>query len=593
MDFSDYLGALDKGEFEEKPVDLKTFLYDEKFMGLPPLSEYQEEIVEVGSQIYKEYTLIALYGEEYGKNLWRRTKKELVVTLGKGSGKDMTSTIICAYIVYKLLCLKDPASYYGKPKDDNIDIINVAVNADHANKVFFSGLKNRIKNCPWFAGKYNARAKDIEFEKSIRVHSLNSQGSSSDGMNCLVCVFDEGDDFDQGDETPNADGMYKVLSANVSSRFADIGKLVLLSYPRTKNGFMMKKYNEVIAEKEVIRRKHTFVLNPELPDNYEGNSFEIEWDEDHIISYKFSNVWALRRPTWEVNPTKSIDDFKMDFYRDADDALGRFAACPSDNADGNLWYRNRAKIDVTFSGQNGLSEVTGNPSITLKPNSEKQYYIHVDLARVQDNCAVAMAHVESFNKTSFGPKEEIAPFVVVDIVRYWKPDRTRPIDFSDVRDFLISLSRAGFNIQKITFDRWHSEGIIEQLNTVGLKAEKLSVGRDHYSEFALLMGQDMIKGPDVELLRNELAKLIVLPNGNVDHTNKSSKDLSDAVCGAIYNASILTPRTENLEVITYEDIIRQRREEERARAELQSNIIRVPKNMPPEIQDFLSGIKLI
>jgi hypothetical protein len=37
------------------------------------------------------------------------------------------------------------------------------------------------------------------------------------------------------------------------------------------------------------------------------------------ISYKIPKVLAFKRPTWEVNPTRKIDDFKLAFYTD----LGR------------------------------------------------------------------------------------------------------------------------------------------------------------------------------------------------------------------------------------------------------------------------------
>ena len=182
--------------------------------------------------------------------------------------------------------------------------------------------------------------------------------------------------------------------------------------------------------------------------------------------------------------------------------------------------------------------------------------------------------------------------VHVDIVRYWKPDRSRPIDFSDVRDFIISIKRAGFNIKLVTFDRWQSDGIMRDLNSVGIKADKLSVDRDQYSELALLMGQHLIQGPDVKLLRDELKKLVVMPNGKIDHTNKSSKGLSDAVAGAVWNASSLTPRESgDLEVVSYEDIIKQNRE---AEAQEPQNLIRAPKqNMPKDIADWLDGLKML
>lgn len=591
-DFSDFISAIEKvdDEFETVPVNLETFLYSKEYMGLPPLSEEQFDIIRRGGQIYLEHTLKKLNGDEKGRLLWRQNAKELILAVGKGSGKDFVSQLICCYIVYQLLCLKDPAEYYGKPSGDFIDIVNVAREGNQARAVFFDGLKTRVERCPWFAGKFNPRAGDIIFNKGIRVHSKNSESEGTEGLNILVAVLDEIDSFDEGEEYPKATKMYETLSATVSSRFDEVGKVLLLSFTRTKTGFMMSHYNECIAEKNTIIRKHTFLLNPDLPADHPGNSFEIEWEEDHIISYKFGKVYAIRRPTWEVNPTKTIDSFKMDFYKNPAVALGKFACCPPEHGDGG-WFRDKDKIDASFKGSNGITQVHGPTEITLKPQ-DKQYYMHVDLARVQDNCAVSMAHVEKFQKTFFDKPGEISPFVVVDIVRYWKPDRSRPIDFADVRDFIISVKRAGFNIKLVTFDRWHSEGIIEQLNSVGIKADKLSVDRDHYSELALLMGQHMISGPDVKLLRDELKKLVVLPNGKVDHTNKSSKDLSDAVCGAVYNASVHTPRTPgDLEVMTYADIIKQNREIAEAKAQ---NVIVAPKQqMPDDIKAWLDGFKLL
>jgi hypothetical protein len=594
IDFSDVFEVMgDEDEiFVEMPVNLNTFLYDKKYLGLTiSLSEIQFEIVQRGSQILNRDTLEKICEKDPTyEDFIRPYSREIILAIGKGSGKDFLSQLICCYIVYQLLCLKDPAGYFGKPVDDNIDIVNVAVNAKQANTVFFSGLKTRIKNCPWFAGKYTPRQSDIEFLHNIKIHSLNSEGEGTEGLNILVAVLDEIDGFDENDpESPNAKKMYKTLRGTVASRFNKNGKVLLLSFPRRKDGFILSHYNDSIAEKEVVIRSHTFKLDEDLPDNTPGNEIYIEWEEDHIVSYKFNHVWALRRPTWDINTTKVIDDFKMEFYHDIDDSLARFAASPTDNVEGS-WFPAKDKIDAAFTESNGISNITGPTEIVFKPIKEKQYYVHVDLARVQDNCGVAMAHVDKFSKAMFDAENEISPHVVVDIVRYWKPDRTRPVDFADVRDFIISLSKAGFNIQLVTFDRWNSDQIIEQLNQIGIKAEKLSVDRDHYSELALLMGQYMVKGPDVDLLKDELKKLVVLPNGKVDHTNKSSKDLSDAVCGAVYNASFHTPRDlGDLEVMTYADIIRQNREAERQKIE--SNAVQVTRNMPPDIEEFLNSVR--
>ncbi len=102
FEFDDLIDMLDGEEFDEKPVDLRTFVNHPDYLGLPPLSEYQYTLIEKSSQIYKEATLVKLFGEEEGKIRFKQTANEVVAQLGKGSGKDYCSTIAVAYIVYLL-----------------------------------------------------------------------------------------------------------------------------------------------------------------------------------------------------------------------------------------------------------------------------------------------------------------------------------------------------------------------------------------------------------------------------------------------------------------------------------------------------------
>ena len=64
LNFDDLIDILDGEEFDERPVDLKTFVTSPDYLALPPLSEYQYSLIEKGSQIYKESTLIKLFGQE-------------------------------------------------------------------------------------------------------------------------------------------------------------------------------------------------------------------------------------------------------------------------------------------------------------------------------------------------------------------------------------------------------------------------------------------------------------------------------------------------------------------------------------------------
>ena len=85
----------------------------------------------------------------------------------------------------------------------------------------------------------------------------------------------------------------------------------------------------------------------ELPDGTEGNEVTVEWEEDHIVSYTIPKVYAIKRPTWEINPTKSIENFKVEFYKNMSDALGRFACMPPEAVD--AFFKSREKIEKAFS----------------------------------------------------------------------------------------------------------------------------------------------------------------------------------------------------------------------------------------------------
>ena len=233
--YDEFLEVLKDNNFRETPVNAKEFVEGEAYLGQPPLSQVQYDIVEAMSQIYRQEDLVDLMGTEDGTRYYKKyTKNEIILQLGKGSGKDFVSTVACAYIVYKLLCLKEPARYYGKPSGDAIDIINVAINAQQAKNVFFKGFKNKIENSPWFAGKYNSKAESIEFEHAITVYSGHSERESHEGLNLLLAVLDEISGFASEVGTGNeqgktADNIYKAFRGSVDSRFPDLGKVVLLS----------------------------------------------------------------------------------------------------------------------------------------------------------------------------------------------------------------------------------------------------------------------------------------------------------------------------------------------------------------------------
>lgn len=524
-------------------------------------------------------------------------------------GNDFMSGISCCYIIYLLLCLKDPSQYYGKPSGDSIDILNIAINAAQASNVFFANVSRLITKAPWFQGKYDAspsgqpaRQNVFNFSKNINLYSGHSEREAWEGLNCFMAVLDEISGFaleSASVQGKTAEAIYKMHRASVDSRFPEFGKVVMLSFPRFKGDYISQRYDHVVASKQTIKRSATLKLDDELPDGIPGNEITIEWDEDHIEAYRFRGTYALKRPTWDVNPSRRIEDFVISFADDYVDSLGRFACMPPEAVD--AFFKDRAKIEEAFHNPNGVvneGDDTGAFRWDFEPDAEKLYFVHVDLAQKHDRCAVALAHVEKWVTRQYGDKvTEPAPVIVVDAVRFWEPTKNKEVDFTEVQEYIVSLQRKGFNLKLVTFDQWRSEDMRKYLNSIGIRTDLLSIKKEQYVDMAVIMNESRLEGPDEPKLREELLQLRLFPNGKIDHMRQGYKDLSDATCGAIFNALTRTPRDLNpqIEVKTVRDYKRERNEAAQEENN-KRNVIKAPPKrgpMPPEIQAYLQSMRVL
>lgn len=598
LDLDDFLSAIKDDVFEEEPVSLEEFVYSEDFLNFPTLSDIQIKSIEAMTQIYSYETLVELWGEEEAERLKKSTQKEIILQLGKGSGKDLVSSIAFARIAYLLLCLKDPAKYYGKPPGDSIAMLNVAINAQQAKNVFFKYFKQRIRLCPWFNGKWDETADAITFDKNIFAYSGHSEREAWEGYNFIIVVLDEISGFATENEMTGeghtrgktADSIYNMYKASVSSRFPRNGKLVMLSFPRYKDDFISKRYNDVVADKVTEYRTHTFKIHEDLADGIEDNEFTIEWEHDNIISYRESDVFALKRPTWYVNPTISVDDLKQDFIRNPGDSLTRFACMPSDAID--AFFKDKNKIDIAFP-----ETVSGpfNEDWSWKPSfrpKNKPYYLHVDLAYSHDRAAVAMASIHDWVTIKYSSTiQYLVPVVSVDAVRYWTPTRDENVDLEDIKKFILDIKMSGFKIKLVTFDRWNSLAYRDQLKRdFGLETDVLSVAKPHYEDFASALMEERIRGYSLPLLSEELLGLRVIRGNKVDHQKKGSKDVSDAVVGAVYNVITYEKSGDDIpEVEVHFGGFEEEAPEEPKKIVPPSNYQPNRKTMPKGLSDFISS----
>lgn len=201
-----------------------------------------------------------------------RTRQVLLFIWGKGSGKDYMCAKFCAWIVFVLNSLvMDPAEYLGLAPCSRVSILNIAAEKDQAKKVFFDQylkrfIKHKIFREAGFVVHLRDGGKQIQGDKilfhrydeegneyeSVGLFSMSSSVASNEGHNVFAFVMDEADSFHDAEERSNADDLYNIFTSSATTRFGSRYVGMIISYPRTENGFVMRL--KKVAEKNVLEK---------------------------------------------------------------------------------------------------------------------------------------------------------------------------------------------------------------------------------------------------------------------------------------------------------------------------------------------------
>lgn len=530
-DLDDFASLLDDNELREHPVDLDTFLQDKYYLGnakIKQISDTQRQIIEAISQIYKLPTLIKIYGEEEGKKRWDNTYHEIVAMCGKGGGKDFSSRVGFAYTIYKLHCLRDPIEYYDKAHGTYIDLLNIAINADQARDVFFNPLKNILSASPYFQEKgFEPRKSSLEFyESPIRLFSGNSEAESWEGLDLLLVVLDEIAAFKTdaqfskssggGAQRLSASGIYDMSKNSVVSRFAEIGKTILLSFPRFQGDFICQRYEETSGDPTVLRIKApTWVMNPFVT----RESLEPQFQRNPVQA-------EMR---FGCNPPEMIDAFFRDPHRVRQCFRGEWYVKDAGTPDEKALLREQEDL-------NPINE-DGTLKTWFKADQDFPRFMHVDLGLKRDRAALCMVHSPGTRKVEveYGVWERL-PVIKMDLIHYWEAKPGQEIDFAKIREFIKLLARK-FPIAQVTFDRWQSVDMQQILNKRGIHCDQHSVKKNDYDTLSTAFYDGRFTGYFHHMLvEDELLKLQVLDNGKVDHPEGFHDDLAQCLASATWNA---------------------------------------------------------
>jgi hypothetical protein len=467
--------------------------------------------------------------------------EEAMYIAGIGSGKSYVSSMAIAYIIYRLLCLKDPQKYFGFAKGTKIAFINISKSFSQAKDIVFGELKNRIDNNSWFQRYYppDFRIKSkLRLPKNIFILPLGSNEEAPLGYNIFGAVIDEASFHTLTKEKDYAEESYNQIKKRIRSRFMKRGKLFIITSPRYVYDFAEKKWEQEQDNPKVYKcRAALWEVMPE--DRWEGPKFDVG---KYITRYRDKNIMI---------PIEFEEEFKQNPER----AMRDYGAQPSLAIEG---FFNDPDIIVVKSNKErnhpwneklgDFEEWFWNYRSSKDYDSDKRF-IHIDLGLNKEgmgDCAgIAMGKFDGWvERKSVEGKIEKRPKIKIDFMLQIKaPSAKDEIQFEDVRQIVYRLKDIGYNIHKVTFDGWQSVDSVQTLKSGGINADFLSVDRNPEAYYTLkgALLDDRLDYYHYKPLISELQMLEELKGKKIDHPRGGSKDVADAVAGVCYHAAQGTP----------------------------------------------------
>jgi hypothetical protein len=438
---------------------------------------------------------------------------EAALIWGIGTGKSFLTSIADAYIVYRVLCLRDTQAYYGFARGSTLAVVNFSVTATQAHKVVFSEVRERVDNAPCFQQDGFKRDTKIGSElrwpdSNIVIFPGNSQATSAIGYNVLAAVVDEASFLPDVDTSVRVAGqagqhrydaaeeLYNAIAKRILSRgnwrFKRDSLFCMISSPRYVDDFLERKAQEAAENLRIYHsRRPTW-------EGAQKNTLCGETFEDAVCG----PVPVEYRAQFQRNPEKA----RRDLGAVPSEAIGGFFSDPSVIAA----HCNYDREGPDYDGH-------GKPALA----------VHVDLGLKRDACGIAGAYAGG-------------PGVVAAFYKRITPaDHGGEIDFEEIRRFLLALRDVHGWRLSVSFDGWQSVDSRQQLRKAGIGVLELSVDRDTvaYDTLKGLMLTERLDYYEDQVLFEELRRLELVKGKKVDHPPNGSKDLADALAGAVYRVA--------------------------------------------------------
>lgn len=495
-----------------------------------------------------------------------------------GTGKTTLSYTTILYQLYCLTCYAKPQLLFpGLQKATPIIFLLQSVSSTVTKRVIYRPLREMWLSMP-YAHRYVPYDKKTEStlllpEHNIEVAPALANIQSMVGQAVIGGILDEVNFMSvvensvqvagprgQGGHYDQAEDTYRTLSRRRKSRFTTpgptFGSLCVLSSTRYKNDFMDRRMTEVREHGEpnvfLFRRKQYDVAPKE---RYSGKTFPLLIGTDR---YPTRVLKGDEQPGVDYPDQSRIEHVPVEYYfefaNNPEDALRDIIGIATDAI--NPFMAQRHKIVAAIEEGKRLEVVPfvdrqdvdlaahGMPQVIsslLPDDKDKPRWVHVDLSLTKDRCGIALVKLAGYTNVGVPDNPDVVetvPKFVVEAAISLQPSPIRELDIGEVRQWITQLATYhGLHIAEVTYDGFQSKESIQTLRKLGIKSRNISMDKDTepYLYLRRCYYEDRIAMVESELARVELSELEYhADKDKIDHPPKGSKDVADAVCGAVH-----------------------------------------------------------
>lgn len=477
-----------------------------------------------------------------------------IISGGIGIGKTTIAAIVLPYLVHWVLCLSDPQKFFGLMPGSRIAFMQMSTNEKQAREVIFSDIKARINHSPWFKNYPTDPNFKNQFrwpEKDIWIVPGDSKETTFEGYNILGGILDEADSHTVTEHRDYAAAGYETISNRMTSRFGDKGFILIIGQMKSSTGFAAHMVEEFASDPDAYSHVMTIWESRGMDfhgyQDQDGNfpTFHYDVARKQVIPAALASTVADGDNVMEI-PSLYLPQFKTNPSK----ALRDLAGIPP--AVGNPFISQTFRIVecvqrwVDKHGSESPVDVDGNIADWFRAQDSVERTSHMDIAYSANGDALGfcMGHVSEMVDCGDG---ETKPFIEIDLLMQIRGQGGRQVDFSDIRRMIYELrDTRKFKLKTVTMDGFEGVDMRQQLEKKRFRTDTLSMDlklvpyhdlRDAINEQRISFPPYMVHSrkdetEEVEIAVVELSQLVD-NHKKIDHPNKGSKDVADAMAGVV------------------------------------------------------------